>query len=484
MASKKELEALIILAGKIDPSLQNAINDFNRKQTELGKKAEKTGKLSSKAFSITSKAIKMAGVAAGAAVLYFGKQSLELASDIKEAQNVIDVTFGTKSPIDSWVQTALKGYGLSELAAKKYTGTLGAMLKSSGLSQDAIVRMSTDLAGLAGDFASFYNLETDEAFEKIRSGISGETEPLKQLGINMSVANMQAYALSKGIKGNYSSMDQATQTALRYSYLMSVSADAQGDFARTQGSFANQTKLLKTNLQQLGAKVMTAALPSMEKLLQLANKIMDGLFGNPEKVQKFQDIISGISSYLAEKLMPAFFDLLESVGPVLEDLMPIIKAVGGLIGDTLITAIQLATEFLKGLHKIIQKISDLLDKLEDNDIHAVSGYQPEKTKVSSFRNHAFGGFTNKPAIFGDAGREVAIPIKYKSPRSLQLFNQTAREIGAETGGGGTQIIVTYAPVVTGAADGSVQAELQESFEKFKAWIEDYFESKRRESFAG
>ena len=175
-----------------------------------------------------------------AALVNFGKESLMLASDIEEVQNVIDVTFGRGAKqIEEFAKSAAEAYGLSELSAKQYTGTMGAMLKSSGLAVGAAQEMSIALTGLTGDLASFYNLDTDTAFEKIRSGISGETEPLKQLGIHMSVANLEAYALTQGITKSYNAMSQAEQVMLRYNYLVSVTADAQGDFARTSNSLAN-----------------------------------------------------------------------------------------------------------------------------------------------------------------------------------------------------------------------------------------------------
>lgn len=119
------------------------------------------------------------------------------------------------------------------------------MLKSSGVAQNAASDMSVALAGLAGDIASFYNIDTDTAFYKIRAGISGEIEPLKQLGINMSVANMSAYALANGITKSWTSMTQAEQATLRYNYLMSVTKDAQGDFARTGGYLGKPSTFIK-----------------------------------------------------------------------------------------------------------------------------------------------------------------------------------------------------------------------------------------------
>lgn len=212
------------------------------------------------------------------ALVNFGRESVKLASDIQEVQNVIDVTFGQGAvQIEEFAKTAAEAFGLSELSAKQYTGTMGAMLKSSGLTTSAAQEMAIALAGLSGDLASFYNLDTDEAFEKIRSGISGETEPLKQLGINMSVANLEAYALSQGITKSYNAMSQAEQVLLRYNYLLSVTADAQGDFARTSGSFANQVRILQLNFEQLKISVGNAILPIAQAVLPGINAIISAL---------------------------------------------------------------------------------------------------------------------------------------------------------------------------------------------------------------
>ena len=187
----------------------------------------------------------IAGAFAVQKLFDFGKASIELASNLNEVQNVVDVTFGGMSTeINRFSKNALQQFGISELSAKKFASTMGAMLKSSGLTGNDVVKMSEGITGLSADMASFYNLSSQDAFDKIRSGISGMTEPLKQLGINMDVANLSEYALSQGIRTHYKDMDQATQSLLRYHYLMSVTKDAQGDFARTSNAWANQTRLL------------------------------------------------------------------------------------------------------------------------------------------------------------------------------------------------------------------------------------------------
>ena len=134
----------------------------------------------------------------------------------------------------------LDAFGVSELAAKQYAGRLMSMFNSSGFDisegmRDSAAKMSTDLIERAGDVASFYDITVDEAMTKFQAGLAGQTRPLRALGVNMSVANLQAYALSQGITQSWQSMDQATQMALRYQYILNATQYAQGDFARTSG---------------------------------------------------------------------------------------------------------------------------------------------------------------------------------------------------------------------------------------------------------
>lgn len=227
------------------------------------------------------------------------KQAIDYASDLAEVQNVVDVTFGNATQqINEWSQAALKVYGINEVTAKQYTGTMGAMLKSSGLAGNAVVDMSMNLTALAADMASFYNLDTDVAFEKIRSGISGETEPLKQLGINMSVVNLEAYAMTQGITESYSEMSQAEQTALRYSYLLQATADAQGDFARTSSSYANQIRLLGENWTEFTGMVASQVIPVLTLLVEELNSGISWLSANWSVLQPvLLGIIALVTTY-------------------------------------------------------------------------------------------------------------------------------------------------------------------------------------------
>lgn len=202
-------------------------------------------------------------------------ESIGLASDLVETQNVVDVTFeDSASTINKWAQEALNAYGITETKAKQYSSTLGAMLKSMGIADDQVLQMSMDMAGLAADMASFYNLDHDTAFEKIRSGISGETEPLKALGLNLSVANLNAFALEKGMNKAFDKMSQAEQATLRYQYLLEATKDAQGDFARTGDSFSNEMRKLQTNLDRIKTEFGKGLLGVVTPAISLLNNVL------------------------------------------------------------------------------------------------------------------------------------------------------------------------------------------------------------------
>lgn len=229
----------------------------------------------------------------GQALLRIGKDALNAASDLEEVQNVVDVTFGDgAAKIESWSKTAGAQFGLTETQAKRFSSTMGAMMKSSGIAGDEIVKMSTDLSGLAADMASFYNLDFETAFQKIRSGISGETEPLKQLGINMSVANLNAYALQKGLSKTFEQMSQGEQTMLRYQYIMSATADAQGDFARTSDGYANSMRTLETNIESLKTKLGQVLIPAISDAISWVNSFLEKITGDHDRtiLDDFADI--------------------------------------------------------------------------------------------------------------------------------------------------------------------------------------------------
>ena len=265
---------------------------------------QSTGNISNSFDSMFKKVVAgFSAVKIGKALLDVGKNALQAASDLQEVQNVVDTTFGSNAnTIDRWAKNASKQFGLTETQAKRFTSTIGSMLKSSGMNGDEIVEMSTDLAGLAADMASFYNLDFDTAFQKIRSGISGETEPLKQLGVNMSTANLEAFALAQGLEKTWNQMTQGEQTMLRYQYLMSATADAQGDFAKTSDGYANALRTAESAVEGIEAKLGQLLIGPAAEALKWVNDFLGKLTEEPEGtvLDEFNEIEIDTQGKLAE----------------------------------------------------------------------------------------------------------------------------------------------------------------------------------------
>jgi hypothetical protein len=255
----------------------------NRQTSTLAGTLGALGKIAVAAFSVR-------------AITNFSKEAISLASDLAEVQNVVDVTFGNLAEdINNFSKTAIKSFGLSETSAKKYASTVGAISKSMGFTTEDALVMGKSITALAADMASFYNLSTDEAFNKIRAGLTGETEPLKQIGVNMSVANLEAYALSQGITKAVSAMSEQEKMLLRNNYLLSVTADAQGDFARNSNSWANQTRILSEQFNQLKATLGTIGIKFLLPIIQGFNQMFTTIQSSANSLANFLGIATNSS---------------------------------------------------------------------------------------------------------------------------------------------------------------------------------------------
>lgn len=197
-----------------------------------------------------------------------------MASDLEEVQNVVDVSFGSMADqVEAFANTAVRSYGMSALTAKRMASTFMAMSNGMDIAQEAGKNMSLQLTALAGDMASFYNVGQDIAQTALNSIFTGETESLKKFGVVLTETNLEAFALSQGIKKSYQAMSQAEKVALRYNYVLNATKNAQGDFARTSGSWANQIRLLKEQWTQflgiLGSGLIKILTPMVKALNQM-----------------------------------------------------------------------------------------------------------------------------------------------------------------------------------------------------------------------
>lgn len=268
------IEELRVLITAQTNQLQQQVSGVRRQLTGLDQHTQRTCKSMSKAFS----AIKLTAIIGGLTLLV--KKTTEVASNLQEVQNVVDTTFGDMAyKVEEFSKTAVRQFGLSELSAKKAASTFMAMSNGIGVRQDYGADMAITLAGLAGDLASFWNTTNEQAQTALKGVYTGETEALKQYGIVMTEAALQSYALSQGIKTNISDMTQQEKVILRYNYILQATADAQGDFAKTSDSWANQTRILKEQFQQLlgvlGKGFIAALTPAVKALNDLLAVVID-----------------------------------------------------------------------------------------------------------------------------------------------------------------------------------------------------------------
>lgn len=205
-------------------------------------------------------------------VMKFAKQCVESASRLQEVANVVDVTFGQNADIvNKWAKEQAAGFGLSETAAKQYIGTYGTMAKQFNMTTDQATKMGVELTKLTGDVASFYNISDSAAATKLKSVFTGETESLKELGVVMTETQLNAFAMSKGFGKTVKDMTEQEKVLLRYQFTLEKLNHAQGDFARTSDGFANSSRVLQLNLENLRIEIGKELLPVAVQCIQTIN---------------------------------------------------------------------------------------------------------------------------------------------------------------------------------------------------------------------
>lgn len=213
------------------------------------------------------------------AVFDFATEGVQLASQMQEVENVVDVTFGrSASEIYMWAGAAKEAFGMSTSAALEYAGQMGSVLKGQGFATEQAADMSMALVGLAADFASFKNMSFEEAFGKLSSGMRGETEAIEAFGISMHEKTMQEWWGKQGADKAWKDLSEAEKYAARYKYIMERSEDmgVVGDFDRNKDTFANQVKIFQTNLEELKTSLGETLLPVMNQIVTFFNTLFGG----------------------------------------------------------------------------------------------------------------------------------------------------------------------------------------------------------------
>ena len=272
-------------SGRAATSLSSALNTYSRSTTKAKKHT----------FSLASAIGK---VYATYWLLFraFGKlkDAIDISSQLTEVQNVVSTTFGEYSGlVDQMASTSITELGMSELTVKQIASRYQAMGSAMGFARGEMADMSLELTRLAADMASFYNVEQKDVAEDLAAIFTGETRPLRSYGIDLTQATLAEWAMKQGLDANIQSMSQAEKAMLRYQYVMANTTAAQGDFAKTSNTWANQTRILAQNFQSLGSIIGGVLINAFKPLVSGLNSVMSAVISTAETIANALGAIFG-----------------------------------------------------------------------------------------------------------------------------------------------------------------------------------------------
>lgn len=301
------------------PRVSNNIIQMTNALANLSQQGAKVGSASRSlvtGFSNTTKSIKSTksgfrGLASTIGKFYatywmvmraVGKigSAVDLASQLTEVQNVVDTTFGDMaSKVDDFTKTSIQDVGMSELTVKQISSRFQALGTSIGISSeqvangtavankalmsqnntlykttDSMADMSLNLTRLAGDMASFYDVDQADVAKSLQSIFSGTIAPLRRYGLDLTQATLSEWAMKNGLDANIKSMTQAEKVLLRYNYVMANTQAAQGDFAKTANTWANSVRVLKQEFQAWGSIIGSVVINALKPFVQALSKVM------------------------------------------------------------------------------------------------------------------------------------------------------------------------------------------------------------------
>lgn len=245
------------LTAKLVGDAKGMVDAFDKGEVSAGKLGSSIGDVSKivGGFVVAEGLMKIPGLLQSATAA---------ASNLAESQSKANVVFGENArEIEAWASKASKSLGQSKQQALEAAGTFGNLFTALGLTGEQTKNMSKDVVSLATDFASFNNIGTDAALEKLRAGLVGEVEPLRALGINLTAATVEAKAMEMGLAASTKELTEADKVQARYALILEQSTNAQGDFARTADGAANQQRIMKAELADVTAKIGTGLIPVM-----------------------------------------------------------------------------------------------------------------------------------------------------------------------------------------------------------------------------
>ena len=471
---------------------------------ELNKKdfERQLGGLEQSAKKFMSSASKMLGATLGiGALVKFGKACIDLGSDLAEVQNVVDVTFTKMSDqVNQFAVDAASSFGIGEKMAKQYMGTMGAMSKAIGFTEEQAFDMSKTMTGLVGDVASFYNLDHETAYEKLKSVWTGQSEGLRSLGIVMTQVALDEFALANGFGKTTAKMTEQEKVALRYAFVQDRLSLAMGDFARTSDAWANQTRLLTLQVQSLASVIGEGLIAILSPALRALNKFMTmlvkaantfkafihSLFGKKSEdmtsnlasnIDDVSDAVGGIgdsASGAAGKTASAMkelkrslfgFDQINKLDEALSDMGSGGGGGAGGISDVA-SALQdtaYAVEGATAIDQVNEKMARLIDRMNElknifttnfwKSFGDTSVFKSIENNIINIKNSLIGIWTDKRVL--EAGNDWLDSI-------VGMF------------GSASGMFASVGATIVDFISGSVSKYLQQDSEKIKGYIVEWF----------
>jgi uncharacterized membrane protein len=281
------------LVDKVSKPLLKMSRKFAELDKSIGKSQKRLERFKKQTENIAKIGDKVKSVGKGMTVgltlpiIAAGGAMVKLASDLEEANNKVEVAFGSSSDkIKKWAETSIDKMGLAKGQALDSAALYGDMATGMGLSQEKAASMAMTLTQLSADLASFKNISNDVAQTALKSIFTGETESLKNLGVVMTEANLKQFAMSKGIRKNIKNMTEQEKVQLRLNYVLEKTKNAQGDFERTGGGAANQMRIFQNRLVDLGETFGQYLLPWFTKAIIKINGMLKAFSKLSPNVQK------------------------------------------------------------------------------------------------------------------------------------------------------------------------------------------------------
>lgn len=416
--------------------MKRSADETARENEEAAKKAD--GAWSRFASGLERNAGKMRAVGAGmtvaltAPLVAFGNASINAASDHVESASKSQAVFGEwADDIEAWSRTASESLRMGRTEALEAAGTFGNLFTAMGTSREAAAEMSTEVVQLAADLASFNNIGADEALEKLRSGLVGEIEPLRQLGVSFNAAAVEAKALEMGLADANGEVGEAEKVQARLALVLEMTTNAQGDAAKTAGTLVGQQAELDAKSQELQETIGARLVPAKLALVEAANGVLSSFMALPGPAQDVAVGVGAITAAAGPSLM-ALGQMSMGIGAVREALpglrsrmSSVVSLLTGPWGVAITGATLAVGVWAAAKRDAEQRVRELTDAIK-----ADSGALSENTRATVVNRLEREGILKAAEELGVSLRDVTDAVM-GDDAALQRISRTAREANDE-----------------------------------------------------